>query len=85
MNFLRQLFGIGLRGELEKTRIALGVAREIADDWKARAIESQTELMAFKTEHALLKEKHEQQQRVASITAKALSGLAPVAPTIIKK
>ncbi len=85
MKKLWHWFGFGLKGELEKSRIALGVAREIADSWKesAKTAERQVvELIAenerLKSEHANLKEEHEQQQRVQSKLATALSGRVPI-------
>ena len=87
-NLIRNWLGIG--GELEKTRIALGVAREIGDNWKAlcetharQVRELLVENERLRVEHNVLKEEHETQQRCASKVTEALGRV--VGPTITKK
>ncbi len=69
----------GADGELEKCRIALGVAREIADNYKTLAhnserqvIELIEELERLKSDHAKLKEEREQDKRCHAKLAEAL-------------
>jgi len=87
-NLIRNWLGIG--GELERARIALGVAREIGDNWKAlsethskQVHELLIENERLKFQYAALKEEHEMQQRCTSKVTEALGRV--VGPTITKK
>ena len=80
MKKLLNWLGFGLRGELEKSRISLGVAREISDDWQnrakvaqERAIQLILENEKLKSENKRLNEQYEQQQRAAAKLGQALS------------
>jgi len=87
-NLIRNWLGIG--GELEKARIALGVAREIADNWKLMSETNENQVRQLMVEnerlrcaHDALKNEHEMQQRCASKVTEALGRV--VGPTITKK
>lgn len=86
---LREWLGWDARGELVKAKIALQVAREIADDWKAMAQKSEKQLLEvmiendrLRNDHGKLSEHHEKHERNAQVLVLALQRLHGSKPSL---